>query len=112
MKNIIEYPDFDKLDLRIGQIVSATIPKWSEKLIEYRVNFGEEVGERTILSGIKEWYTPEDLIGKSFIFIVNLAERQMGKSISQGMMLMVVPEGGKPILVEVDHNAPIGSVVR
>lgn len=112
MKPTIEYTDFEKLDIRVGKILSATVPEWSEKLIEYKVDFGPEIGEKTILSGIKAWYTPEDLIGKKFTFIVNLAERKMGESVSQGMMLMVVPENEKPILIEVSADAQEGIIVR
>lgn len=112
MKSIIDYSDFEKLDMRVGKVISATVPEWSEKLIEYKVDFGSEIGEKTILSGIKEWYTPEDIIGKSFAFVINLAERKMGQSISQGMMLMVVPESEKPILIEVDKAVLLGTVVR
>ena len=90
MKPIIQFDDFEKLDLRVGKVVSAIMPEWSEKLIEYKVDFGPEIGEKTILSGIRAWYKPEDLIGKSFVFIINLAERQMGKSISQGDRKSVV----------------------
>ncbi|KKS76119.1 hypothetical protein A3J20_00050 [Candidatus Gottesmanbacteria bacterium RIFCSPLOWO2_02_FULL_42_29] len=111
MKPIIQFDDFEKLDLRVGKVVSAIMPEWSEKLIEYKVDFGPEIGEKTILSGIRAWYKPEDLIGKSFVFIINLAERQMGKSISQGMMLMAVEEE-KPFLFDVDKSVKIGTVVR
>ncbi|HYD35822.1 MAG TPA: hypothetical protein VD999_07205 [Vitreimonas sp.] len=112
MKDIIHYPDFEKLDLRVGKIIAAQVPEWSEKLIEYQVDFGEEIGQKTIMSGIKQFYTPEDLIGKSFIFIANLAERKMGQGVSQGMMLMAVDEANVPTLVEVGAEVKPGTMVR
>ena len=52
MKSTIEYFDFEKLDLRVGEVVDAIVPAWSEKLIELKVNFGDEIGEKTIFSQI------------------------------------------------------------
>jgi len=74
------------------------------------VDFGEEVGKRILFSGIKEWYSPESLVGKSFPFIVNLAPKKMGDEESQGMMIMADTEA-KPVLIEVD-SVPSGSVIR
>lgn len=110
MKEIIEYGDFEKLDLRIGQVIEATVPDWSRKLIELRVSFGEKLGERTIFGGVRKWYSPEDFINKKFIFIVNLAERKMGEGVSQGMMLMA-DENDKPRPIEAGEETEIGCVV-
>lgn len=111
MKSTITYDDFEKLDLRVGQVTSATVPEWSNKLMELTVDFGSEIGEKTIFSGIKEWYQPEDLINKKFAFIINLAERKMGPDFSQGMMLMA-DEEERPTLIEVSSEVKVGSVVR
>jgi len=111
MKPIIQYEDFDKLDIRVGKVVEANIPEWSEKLIEFKVDFGEEIGIKTILSGVKQWYTPEEFVGKHYIFLVNLAERKMGKSVSQGMMLMA-DEEEKPVLIDIPKPVKEGTVVR
>ena len=54
----IEYADFAKLEIRIGKVVEATVPEWSEKLLQLTVDFGADVGTRTIFSGIKAWYSP------------------------------------------------------
>lgn len=88
MKPTIEYADFDKLDLRVGKIITADAPEWSRKLLQFTVEFGPELGQRTILSGIRQWYEPAEFIGKSYVFVVNLAERKMGEGVSQGMMIM------------------------
>lgn len=111
MKDIIDYSDFEKLDIRVGKIIEAEAPDWSQKLLKFTVNFGEEIGEKTILSGVKEWYSAEDFLDKKFMFIINLAERQMGKSVSQGMMLMA-DEDEKPVLIPVDETVKVGTIIR
>lgn len=88
MKPTIEYADFEKLDLRVGKITAAYAPEWSQKLLQFVVDFGPEIGEKTILSAIRAWYQPEEFVGKHYVFIVNLAERKMGEAVSQGMMIM------------------------
>lgn len=111
MKAVIEYPDFDKLDLRVGKVVAAAAPEWSRKLIELTVDFGDEIGNRTILSGVRQWYQPEDFIDNQYIFVVNLAERKMGEGVSQGMMLMGDTED-KPVPFEISAPVEAGTVVR
>jgi len=110
MKPTITYDDFSRLDLRVGKVVAASLPDWSNKLIRYEVDFGQEIGKRVLFSGIRKWYTPESLINKSFIFVVNLEVKKMGDEQSQGMMLMVDSE--KPVLFTLMEEVPAGSVVR
>lgn len=88
MKPIIEFPDFEKLDLRVGKVLEASEPVWSNKLIEMKIDFGAEIGQRKIFAGIRKFITFSDLIGKKYVFIVNLAERKLGEGTSQGMMLV------------------------
>jgi methionyl-tRNA synthetase len=88
MKPIIEFGDFEKLDLRVGKIIEASEPEWSNKLIEMKIDFGAEIGLRTIFAGIRKFVNFADLIGKKYVFIVNLAERKLGQGVSQGMMLV------------------------
>lgn len=111
MKPTIQYADFDKLDFRVGKITAAAAPEWSQKLLQFVVDFGPELGERTILSGIKEWYKPEAFVGKHYVFVVNLAERKMGEGVSQGMMIMA--DGPKkPQPFNVPKKILPGTVVR
>lgn len=111
MKPTIQYADFEKIDLRIGKVISAQAPDWSGKLIELTVDFGSEIGQRTILTGVKKWYAPEEFVGKYYIFILNLAEKPMGKSVSQGMMLMA-DEKDKPVVMDITKPVKQGTVVR
>ncbi|HSW90109.1 MAG TPA: methionine--tRNA ligase [Patescibacteria group bacterium] len=110
MKPSISYPDFEKLDIRVGTIVEATAPEWSLKLLRFVVDFGPEIGTKTIFSGIKKWYAPQDFVGKQFPFLINLEPKKMGEEESQGMMLMADGEE-KPILFEVGH-VQNGTMVR
>jgi len=110
MKDIINYDDFNKLDLRVGRIIEAQAPEWSQKLLEFKVDFGPEIGMKTILSGIKKWYQPEDMIGKLYPFIINLAERKMGEGLSQGMMIMADSEE-RPIIFPLPTEILPGTVI-
>lgn len=112
MKPTIQYSDFEKLDLRVGKVTSAVAPQWSPNLLEYEVYFGIEIGTKKVLYGIQKWFKPEEIIGKSFVFIINLPERQMGKSMSQAMMLMAVPDDGKPTLLGINNGVISGTIVR
>ncbi|MHA1602990.1 MAG: methionine--tRNA ligase subunit beta [Promethearchaeota archaeon] len=83
---MISYDDFAKMDLRVGKVLSCEeIPK-SRSLYKLMVDVGEEQ-PRTILSGIKNWYSVEDLVDKFIIVLLNLKPRKMMGIESQGMLL-------------------------
>lgn len=111
MKPTIKHPDFERLDLRVGKVVEASLPEWSEKLVKYRVDFGVEIGERIMFSGIRAWYKPKDLENKKFIFVLNMEKKKMGEEFSEGMMIMADTED-KPIIMPVSDEIEIGVVVR
>ena len=110
MSEVIQFADFSKVEIRVGQIVAAEIPDWSNKLLQFTVNFGEELGQRTIFSGVKKWYAPEDFLQNKFLFVVNLAPKKMGEAVSQGMMLMMDAED-RPELIALPESAPVGAAV-
>jgi methionyl-tRNA synthetase len=108
----IAIDDFIKIDLRVAQIVVAErIPK-ADKLLRLEVDLGTE--KRQILSGIAEWYTPEDLIGRRIVVIANLAPRKMRGLESHGMLLAASTEGGKPYLCTFAdaESLPLGSRIK
>lgn len=111
MKPTITYQDFDKLDIRIGVVVSASMPQWSNKLLRLEMDFGGEIGTRVLFSGIRAWYAPDDLVGKRYPVIVNLAPKKMGEEESQGMMIMMDGES-QPVLFNVDSSILPGTIVR
>jgi len=67
----IKIDDFAKLDIRIGKVVEAKEVEGSDKLLRCVVDFGEELGQRVIFSGIKKWYKPEEIEGKMLPYIIN-----------------------------------------
>ncbi len=111
MKPTIEYSDFEKLELRVGKITEASAPEWSNKLLQFTVDFGGEIGTKTILSGVKQWYSPEAFLGKNFPFVINLAERKMGEGVSQGMMIMADTKD-QPTLFPLALEIAPGTIIR
>ena len=104
----ITIDDFAKIELRVAQITLAErIPK-ADKLLRLEVDLGA-LGQRQILSGIAEWYAPEDLTGRKIIVITNLAPRKMRGLESHGMLLAASEEGGKPILATFGEDIPNGT---
>jgi methionyl-tRNA synthetase len=110
LKPEIVYDDFDKLDLRIGTILSAEKVQKADKLLKLEVDLGFE--KRTIVSGIAQHFTPEDLLNKQVIVVANLAPRKMRGIESQGMILTAEEPEGKLILVNPDNIAQNGSNVK
>jgi methionyl-tRNA synthetase len=107
----ITIDDFAKIELRVAQIlVAERIPK-ADKLLRLEVDLGHE--KRQILSGIAEWYTPEDLIGRRIVVITNLAPRKMRGLESHGMLLAASEgEGGKPVLATFGEEIALGSRLK
>jgi methionyl-tRNA synthetase len=111
IKDIVSFPDFGKLDLRVGKVTKAEVVEGSKNLVRMSVDLGSDIGVRKILAGIGEWYKPQDIKGKKFIFVANLAPKQMMKEMSQGMIL-VAEFGESFALIPIDKKIPEGSVVR
>ena len=82
----IDFEDFTKVDLVVGKVLEAKEHPNADKLLVFKVDIGEDE-PRTIISGIKKWYAPEDLVGKNVIVVRNLAPRKMRGIESQGMLL-------------------------
>lgn len=113
----ISFDDFAKVDIRIGTVVEAVVPEWSHWVMKMKVDFGSEIGERTVFSGIMKFYAPNDLQGKQFPFVVNLKPKTVGpeREKSEAMMIMSVPvddEETKPILFSIPETVPNGTKVR
>jgi methionyl-tRNA synthetase len=111
----ISHEDFKKLDIRIGKIRAAERIPGSDKLLKLTVDFGvtgepPAAATREIVSGIAEWYTSEDLVGREAPFVFNLAPRVFRGVESQGMILAANADG-KPVLLAPDRAVPPGSRV-
>ncbi len=83
----IQYEDFAKLDIRIGLVTAAEMVPETDKLVKCTIDFGADIGIRTIVSGIALYKKPEEVIGKRLPYIVNLAPRMLRGVESQGMLL-------------------------
>lgn len=106
---MVTFDEFKKLRIRIGLIVEAERIEGTDKLLRLQVDFGDE--KRQIISGIAEFYKPEQLVGKQFPFLVNLEPRIIRGVESQGMILGI--DGGKKIvLLKPQKKVPSGSFVR
>ena len=89
----ITIDDFAKVEIRVGEVLSVEVVEGADKLYILKVDLGEK-NHRQILSGIREFVQPEDLIGKQFPFITNLAPRMLRGHESQGMILAGSDEEG------------------
>jgi methionyl-tRNA synthetase len=98
LKENIQFDDFAKLDIRIGTILEAEAVKKSKKLLKFLIDDGLE--KRTILSGIAEHFSPEEMVGRQVTFIANLAPRMMMGIESQGMILMAEDKDGSLALLQ------------
>lgn len=106
----IAFDDFLKMDLRVGEIVEATkVPK-ADKLLQLSVKFGAET--RTIVSGIAQQFSTEEVIGKKVSVLMNLAPRKIRGVESQGMILIAEDDSGKLSFVSPDAAMPSGSKIR
>jgi methionine--tRNA ligase beta chain len=108
MSDQITFEDFKKVEIRMGKITAAEKVANADKLLKLQVDFGEF--QRQIISGIAESFTPEELVGKSLPFIVNLEYRKFKGEESQGM-LMATGVDGKIILLEPSGEIPAGTEV-
>jgi methionyl-tRNA synthetase len=108
IKPEIQFDDFSKLDLRIGIVTEAVkVPK-ADKLLQLTVDLGFET--RTIVSGVAQHFTPEELVGKKVTVVVNLAPRTMRGVESKGMILMAENADGKLLLVN-NNDAEAGNSI-
>ncbi|MEA0735161.1 methionine--tRNA ligase [Xanthomonas campestris pv. campestris] len=109
---LIGMDDFAKLDLRIGKVLVCEAVEGSDKLLRFELDAGE-LGKRQIFSGIRASYgEPETLVGRSVVFIANLAPRKMRFGISEGMILSAGFDGGALALLDADAGAQPGMPVR
>lgn len=111
MKDEISYDDFAKLDIRLGTIAAVERVPDTDKLLKCTIDLGEELGKRTIVSGIAEWKEPADLIGKQCPYIVNLAPRMLRGVESSGMLLALSDDSGVALL-HPEREVPPGTALK
>lgn len=105
----ITFDDFQKVDVRVGKIVRAEpFPEARKPAIKLWVDFGGQIGERKSSAQITKHYAPESLIDRKVLAVVNFPPRQIGKFMSEILVLGVPDEDGEVVLIKPDLDVPIG----
>jgi len=104
----IPIEDFAKVDMRVGQVLAAERVKGAKTLVQMKVELAESE-PRTIVAGIAEAYTPEQLIGRKVVIVANLQPRKLRGIESNGMVVAASAEGGLPVLVGFLEDVPVGA---
>ncbi len=105
----INFDDFLKVDVRVGIVLRAEpYPEARKPAIKLWIDFGDEIGEKKTSAQITAHYQPETLVGRQVMAVVNFPPRQIGKFMSEVLVLGMPDENGEVVLVGPDKNVPIG----
>lgn len=105
----ISFDDFMKVDVRVGEVVRAeSYPEARKPAIKMWIDFGDEIGEKKTSAQVTAHYTPETLIGKQVMAVVNFPPRQIGKFMSEVLVLGLPDESGEIRLIGPDGPVPLG----
>ncbi len=109
MTDTITYDDFARVDIRVGRITRAEpYPEARKPAIKLWVDFGDGIGERKSSAQITKHYTPEGLVGRQVLAVVNFPPRQIGKFLSEVLVLGLPDESGEVVLIGPGHDVPLG----
>ncbi len=108
-ENLVEYDDFKKLDLRVGEIKKVEDVEGADKLYKITISIGD--GERTIVAGLKPYYKKEELEGRRVVYLSNLKPKKIRGIESKGMILAAEDENGKVALLEPDKDVEVGAKI-
>ena len=105
----ITFDDFRKVDIRVGRVLRAEpFPEARKPAIKLWLDFGAEIGEKKSSAQITRHYAPEALIGRQVLAVVNFPPRQIGKFMSEVLVLGVPDNEGEVVLLTPDKDVPIG----
>jgi tRNA-binding protein len=105
----ITYADFEKVDIRVGRITRAEpFPEARKPAIKLWVDFGPEIGEKRSSAQLTRHYTPEALVGRQVLAVVNFPPRQIGPVMSEVLVLGVPDAEGAVVLIGPGHEVPLG----
>jgi methionyl-tRNA synthetase len=110
LKPLIKWEDFDRIDLRVGRVLSADKVPDADKLLKLEIDFGGIA--RTIVSGIAQHIKPEEIIGKNVVVVANLEKKKIRGIESEGMVIFAENEDGKLLPIFADDNANAGDKVK
>lgn len=109
MTDPITYADFEKVDIRVGRITRAEpFPEARKPAYKLWVDFGPEIGEKRSSAQITRHYTPEALIGRQVLAVVNFPPRQIGKVLSEVLVLGLPDTEGEVVLIGPGQEVPLG----
>lgn len=115
VKPSISYSEFAELDIRVAVVINAEEIAGADKLLKLTLDVGSleagGLGERIVAAGIKEWYKPDELVGKQVIYLANLEPRMLRGVESQGMVLAADGEAGAVLLAPSKTTKP-GEIIR
>ena len=106
----ISFKDFQNLDIRVGRILDVGEIPNSKNLLKLRVDFGTE--QREAIAGLKNFYNPDELIGRNFVFILNLERKKFLGIESECMILATDDDKRKVVLLQPEKEIEIGSRIR
>ena len=106
----IPFDDFMKLDIRVGKVEEAKLISGSRNLLKLIVDFGSE--KRQSVAGLLQYYKPEELVGKKFVFVLNLQRRKLMGIESQCMVLAAEDDEGNVVIVAPEKDIAAGSKIR
>jgi tRNA-binding protein len=105
----ITFDDFMKVDIRVGRVIEAEpYPEARKPAIKMKVDFGGEIGVKKSSAQVTAHYTPEALIGRQVMAVVNFPPRQIGKFMSEVLVLGAADASGDVVLIAPDQDVPIG----
>ena len=105
----ISFDDFLKVDIRVGRVLRAEpYPEARKAAIKMWIDFGPKIGERKTSAQLTRHYTPETLVGRSVMGVVNFPPRQIGKFMSEVLVLGVPDAEGEVVLLTPEQDVPLG----
>lgn len=109
MADEISFDDFLKVDIRVGQVIRAEpYPEARKPAIKIWIDFGPEIGEKKSSAQVTAHYTPETLIGRQVMAVVNFPPRQIGRFMSEVLVLGLSDSQGDIVLLRPDQDVPVG----
>lgn len=105
----ISFDDFLKVDIRVGEVIRAEpYPEARKPAIKMWIDFGGEIGERKTSAQVTAHYAPETLVGKQVLAVVNFPPRQIGRFMSEVLVLGLPDGDDQVVLIGPDHEVPVG----